>query len=66
MRARTFVLSSAAALVVAFVSDVSAQSAQEDYGKLCSSCHGASFRLPSGGSIATREAAALASSIRQG
>lgn len=66
MRMRLLVGLSAAALAFTFASQAGAQSAQTDYTNLCSSCHTANFRLPSGGSIAGRNLADLASSIRGG
>ncbi len=42
-----------------------AQTAQQDYSTFCAACHGASFRLPSGG-VSERPSAELADIIRNG
>lgn len=56
----------AAALAAVCASHATAQSAQDDYGRLCSGCHSAVFSSPSGASVAPRSTVDLAGIIRNG
>ncbi len=54
------------ALVAVCATQVQGQSAQADYTRLCSNCHGSSFASPAGARTANRTAAELATIIRDG
>ena len=66
MQASGYLRLAAVALIAIVTSDVGAQSAQADYVRLCSGCHGASFRVQATGDSQSRVNADPAAIIRDG
>ena len=65
MRTGSITRHAALALAAIWASTALAQSSQEDYSRLCASCHGPQFRLPGGG-VTSRTPVELAEIIRNG
>jgi glucose/arabinose dehydrogenase len=66
MQVAIVVRCAAAVLAVCCASSAFAQSARDDYQRLCVGCHGAVFSSPAGTSIASRTAVELSATIRNG